>query len=138
MRTVGSLLKKQLSEERNSDCIFEPPSVIKQYNNTIHHSTKMTPNQTSKKPNEKMVYTNLQDRRVRQKPKFKLGQPVPTADIKRVFSKRDSTNYSYKIYTKQKSYMTLPLAIESTVYPRDIMKIYYYQQNQPLNKTILL
>ena len=59
----------------------------------------MTPNQASKKSNERKVYTNLQDPRVRQKPKFKLGQLVHTADIKRVFIKGDSTNYSYKLYT---------------------------------------
>ena len=59
----------------------------------------MTPVQASKKSKEKEVYSNLQDRRVRQKPKFKLGQLVRTADIKRVFSKGDSTNWSYKLYT---------------------------------------
>ena len=53
----------------------------------------MIPNQASKKSNEKLVYSNLQDRRVRQQPKFKLGQLVRTPDIKRVFSKGDSTNY---------------------------------------------
>ena len=59
----------------------------------------MTPNQASKESNERKVYFNLQDRRVRQKPKFNLGQLVRTADIKRVFSKGDSTNYSYNLYT---------------------------------------
>ena len=54
----------------------------------------MTPNQASKKFNEKEVYSNLQDRRVKQKPKFRLGQLVRTADINKVFSKGDSTNYS--------------------------------------------
>ena len=58
----------------------------------------MTPNQASKKSNERKVYSNLQDQRVRQKPKYKLGQLVRTRDIKRVFSKGDSTNYSYKFY----------------------------------------
>ena len=32
-------------------------------------------------------------------PKYKLGQLVRTADIKKVFSKGDSTNYSYLLYT---------------------------------------
>ena len=59
----------------------------------------MTPIQASKKINEKVVYNNLQDERQKQKPKFQLGQLVRTADIKRVFSKGDSTNYSYKLYT---------------------------------------
>ena len=59
----------------------------------------MTPNQASKKPNEKEVYSNLQNQRVRQQPKFKLGQLVRTADIKKVFSKGDSTSWSYILYT---------------------------------------
>ena len=59
----------------------------------------MTPIQGTKKSNERKVYSNLQDRRVGQQPKFKLGQPVCTADTKKVFSKGDSTNYSYKLYT---------------------------------------
>ena len=32
-------------------------------------------------------------------PKFKLRQKVRTSDIRKVFSKGDSINYSYKLYT---------------------------------------
>ena len=99
IRTIRNLLKKPVFEKGNADWISELPSVIKQYNNTIHHSTKMTPIQASKKSNQKLVYNNLRDDRVKRQPKFKLGQLVRTADIKRVFSKGDSTNYSYKLYT---------------------------------------
>ena len=59
----------------------------------------MTPIQASKKSKEKEVYSNLRDDRVKLKPNFNLGQLVRTADIKRVFSKGDSTNWSYKLYT---------------------------------------
>ena len=52
----------------------------------------MTPIQGSKKVNEKIVHNNLRDNRENRKPKFKLGQLVRMADIKRVFSKTDSTN----------------------------------------------
>ena len=99
IRTIRNLLKKPVFLAGNAKWISELPSVVKKYNNTIHHSIKITPNQASKKVNEKEVYSNLQDRRVRQKPKYKLGQLVRTADIKRVFSKGDSTNWSYKLYT---------------------------------------
>ena len=99
IRTIRNLLKKPVFEKGNADWLSELPSVIKQYNNTIHHSIKMTPIQASKKINEKLVFSNLRDDRVKQQPKFKLGQLVRTADIKRVFSKGDSTNYSYKLYT---------------------------------------
>ena len=98
IRTVRNLLKKPIFLAGNADWLSELPSVIRQYNNTNHSSTKMTPIQASKKANEKVVYTNLQDKRVKQKPKFKLGDLVRAADIKRVFSKGDSTNYSYQLY----------------------------------------
>ena len=99
IRTVRNLLKKPVFEKGNANWISELSSVIKKYNNTLHHSIKMTPIQASKKSNEKIVYNNLRDDRVKQKPKFKLGDLVRTADIKKVFSKGDSTNYSYKLYT---------------------------------------
>ena len=98
-RTIRNLLKKPVFLAGNADWLSELPSVIKQYNNTIHHSIKMTPIQTSKKSNQKLVYNNLKDDREAQKPKFKLGDSVRTADIKKVFSKGDSTNWSYKLYT---------------------------------------
>ena len=60
----------------------------------------MTPTQASIKSNEKEVYSNLQDRRVRQQRKYKLGQPVRTSEIEKVFSKGDTTNFSYKFHTK--------------------------------------
>ena len=98
-RTIRNLIKKPVFEKGRADWLSELPSVIRQCNETIHHSTKMTPNQASRKSNDKIVYNNLRDDRVKQLPKFKLGQLVRTADIKRVFSKGDSTNWSYKIYT---------------------------------------
>ena len=98
-KTIRNLLKKPVFEKGRADWLSELPSVIKQYINTIHHSIKMTPVQASKKSNEAEVYSNLQDKRKKLNPNFKLGQLVRTADIKRVFSKGDSTNYSYKLYT---------------------------------------
>ena len=69
----------------------------------------MTPNKSSKKPNERKVYSNLQGRRVTQKPKFKSCQLVRTVDNKRIFSKGDSTNYRYKLYTiTEVLYDTIP------------------------------
>ena len=99
IRTIRILSKKPVFLAGNADWLSELPSVIKQYNNTIHRSIKMTPVQASRKTNEKLVYSNLKDNREVRKPKCKLGQLVRTADIKRVFSKGDSTNWSDKLYT---------------------------------------
>ena len=59
----------------------------------------MTPNQASKKAIEKLVYNNIKDDREKQQPNYNFRQLVRTADIKRVFSKGGSTNYTYKLYT---------------------------------------
>ena len=98
IKTLRNLLKKPVFLAGNDDWLSELPSIIKQYNNTIHSSIKMTPIQASKKSNEKEVYSKLQDRRVKQTPKYKLGDLVRTADIKKVFSKGDSTSWSYNLY----------------------------------------
>ena len=98
-RTLRSFFKEPIFPEGNADWISELPSVIKKYNNTVHSSKKMKPIDASKKLNEKIIYSNLQDRRDRQKPKFKLGQLVRIADINCVFNEGDSTKWSYKLYT---------------------------------------
>ena len=99
IRTKRNLFKKLVFSAGNTNWISELPSVIKHFNKTIHSSTKRTPIQASKKSNEKEVYSNIRDNREVRKPKNKLGQLVRTADIRRVFSKGDSTNWSFKSYT---------------------------------------
>ena len=58
----------------------------------------MTPIQASLKKNEGYVYKNLLDKRKRVKPKFQVNDLVRRADLKRTFSKGDTTNWSYKLY----------------------------------------
>ena len=91
IRTIRNLSKKPVFEKGGADWLSELSAVFKQYNNTIHLSTKMTPVQASKKSNERKVSSNLKDKREVRKPKFKVSQFVRTADIKRVSSKGDST-----------------------------------------------
>ena len=58
----------------------------------------MTPIQASLKKNEGYVYKNLLNKRKRITPKFQLNDLVRTADLKKKFSKGDTTNWSYKLY----------------------------------------
>ena len=74
------------------------PTITKQYNNRIHSSTKLTPIQANLKKNEGCVYKNLLDKRNKIKPKFQLNEFVRVADLKKTFSKGDTTNWSYKLY----------------------------------------
>ena len=58
----------------------------------------MTPIQASLKKNEGYVYKNLLDKRNKIKPKFQINDLVRNADLKKTFSKGDTTNWSYKLY----------------------------------------
>ena len=58
----------------------------------------MTPIQASLKKNEGYVYKNLLDKRKKIKPKFQINGLVRTADLKKTFSKGDTTNWSYKLF----------------------------------------
>ena len=97
-RTIRDLLKKIVFEQGNAKWIDILPTITEQYNNRIHSSTKLTPIQASLKKNEGYVYKNLLDKRKKIKPKFQINDLVRTADLKRTFSKGDTTNWSYKLY----------------------------------------
>ena len=97
-RTIRDLLKKIVFERGDAKWIDILPTITKQYNNRIHSSTKLTPNQASLKKNEGYVYKNSLDKRKKVKPKFQINDLVRTADLKKTFSKGDTINWSYKLY----------------------------------------
>ena len=97
-RTIRDLLKKFVFEHGDANWVDTSPTIAKQYNNRIHSSTKLSPKDASLKKNEGFVYRNLLDKRNNIKPKYKIGDLVRTADLKRTFSKGDTTNWSYKLY----------------------------------------
>ena len=97
-RTIRDLLKKPVFEQGDAKWIDILPTITKQNINKLHSSTKLTPIQASLKKNEGYVYKNLLDKRKKITPKFQINDLVRTADIKRTFSKSDTTNWSYKLY----------------------------------------
>ena len=68
-----------------------------QYSNTLL-SSKLTPIQASLKKNEQFVYQSLLDKRMKIKPKFQVNDLVRVADLKKTFSKSDTTNWSQNTY----------------------------------------
>ena len=97
-RTIRDLLKKIVFEQGDAKWIDILATITKQYNNKVHSSTKLTPIQASLKKNEGYVYKNLLDKRKKVTPKFQINDLVRTADLKKTFSKGDTTNWSYKLY----------------------------------------
>ena len=92
--TIKDLLKKPVFEKGDGKWIDVLPTVTKQYNNRIHSSAKLTPIQASLKKNEGYVYKILLDKRKKITPKFQINDLVRTADLKKTFSKGDTTKWS--------------------------------------------
>ena len=97
-RTIRDLLKKIVFEHGDAKWIDILSTITKQYNNKVHSSTKLTPKDASLKKNEGFVYKNLLDKRKKVIPKFQINDLVRVADLKKTFSKSDTTNWSYKLY----------------------------------------
>ena len=97
-KSIRDLLKPPVFEKRDGNWIDILSTITKQCNNRIHSTTKLTPIQASLKKNEEFVYKNLINKRKKVKPKFQLNDLVRTSDLKRTFSKGDTTNWSYKLY----------------------------------------
>ena len=97
-RTERDLHKKIVFEQRNAKWIDILPTITKQYNNRVHSSTKLTPIQASLKKNEGYVYNNFSSKRKKIEPKFQRNNLVRAADLKKTFSKSNTTNWSYILY----------------------------------------
>ena len=97
-RTIRDLLKKIVFQQGDAKWIDILPTIMKQYNNRVRTSTNLTPIQASLKKKEGYVYKNILDKRKKIKPKYEIGDLVRTADLRKTFSKGDTTNWSYKFY----------------------------------------
>ena len=62
-RTIRDLLKRPVFGRGYGKWVDILPTITKQYNITVHSSTKLTPKDASLKKNEEFVYKNLLDKR---------------------------------------------------------------------------
>ena len=72
--------------------------ITKQYNNRVHTSARLPPIQASLKNNEGYVYQSLLDKLKKIKQKLEIHNLVRVGDLRERFSKKDTTNWSYRLY----------------------------------------
>ena len=111
-RTIKTKMWKQFTVQGNTMYLDILPKILKQYNNTIHSSIKMTPVEASKKKNEGVVYFNLygEIEQVSLKLKFKVGDKVRISKYKRnVFDKGYTPNWTEELFTIDKIQYTNPI-----------------------------
>ena len=72
--------------------------ITKQYNNRVHTSARLPPIQASLKNNEGYVYQSLLDKLKKIKQKLEIHNLVRFGDLRERFSKKDTANWSYRLY----------------------------------------
>ena len=96
--TIRDILKRPVFEKGDAIWVDILPTITKQNNNRIHSLTKLTPIQASLKKNEGYVYNKLLDKRKKRTPNFEVNDLVRVADLRKMFSKWETSNWSYKLY----------------------------------------
>ena len=125
---IFATAQKELFHQQNR-CIFIWKRLVFGYirpkrlrNNRFHSSTKLTPIQASLEENEGFVNKNSLEKRKKIKPKYKIGDLVTTADLKKTFSKSDTTNWSNKLNE-------ITEIVDETIpgYKKDVLKKRYIE-----------
>lgn len=98
-RTMKEKMFKYFSANSTRKYIDSLDEMVKNYNETIHTSTKMTPIEASKKNNENRVWHNLYSIRLPgQKPKYSIGDRVRIMKKKKTFEKGYTPRWTEEVF----------------------------------------
>ena len=112
IRTMKEKMWKYFTDNNTYTYIDVLPDLVKDYNNTVHSSIKMTPIEASKKKNELTVWRNLYPDRYKiydLTPKFSVGDKVRITKKKKVFEKGYTTRWTEEIFTIKEIQNTNPI-----------------------------
>ena len=112
IRTMKEKMWKYFTNNNTYTYMDVLPELVKDYNNTVHSSIKMTPIEASKKKNELTVWRNLYPDRFKINnltPKFSVGDEVRITKKKKVFEKGYTTRWREEIFTIKEIQNTNPI-----------------------------
>ena len=112
IRTMKEKMWKYFTDNNTYNYMNILPELVKDYNNTVHSSTKLTPIDASKKKNELTVWRNLYPDRYKINnltPKFSVGDVVRITKKKKVFEKGYTTRWTEEIFTIKEIRNTDPI-----------------------------
>ena len=112
IRTMKEKMWKYFTDNNTYNYMNVLPDLVKDYNNTVHSSIKMTPIEASKKKNELTVWRNLYPDQYKiydLTPKFSVGDKVRITKKKKVFEKGYTTKWTEEIFTIKEIQNTNPI-----------------------------
>ena len=137
-RTLKTKMYTKFTANNNRDWVDILQGLIKDYNNTVHRTIKMTPVQASETKNEDQVLENFTNsRKVKAtKPKLKVGDWVRISRIKGTFEKGYIRNWSREIFKVKEVLETKPITYKIVEYDGSPIEGSFYEQElQKTNET---
>ena len=99
VRTILNKIYKNFILNNNTIWINNLDTIVNEYNNSYHRSTKMKPILASKKSNENVIRNNLYNfKYINKKPKFSIGDEVRVSLLKNTFEKSYTSNWSEETF----------------------------------------
>ena len=130
-RTIKTKMWKQFTIQGNTMYLEILPKILKQYNNTRHSSTKMSPIEASKEKNVGTVYFNLYGKMKPSldKPKFNVGDKVRISKYKRnIFDKGYTPNWTEELFIIDKIQYTNPITYKIKDLNNEKIKGSFYKE----------
>ena len=100
-RTIKEKMFKYFSANNTRKCVDMLDLLVDQYNNLIHSSIKMTPNEASHKENENKVWRNLYPELGGKtlSPKYSIGDHVRITNKKKIFDQGYTQRWNEEVFT---------------------------------------
>ena len=104
-RTFQNIIYKYMTEYNTKKFVPKIQDLLSSYNNRIHRSIKMTPNQAELPQNQKILYiravkrfNHVEEKHLNRTPKFKIGDYVRKKNLKNRMTRGYKEGWSTNIY----------------------------------------
>ena len=134
-RTIKEKMFKYFSAINTRTYVDVLDLLVNLYNNSIHSSIKMTPNEASRKENENKEWRNLYPEFGGNtlSPKFAIGDNVRIAKKKKIFDKGYTERWTEEVFKISQIQLTIPVTYKITDYNGEEIQGSFYEQE--LQKT---
>ncbi len=97
-------------DNKTYNWLNELPKIFEDYNNTVHHTIKMKPNEVEDNEEKvKEIYDKIINEKDKQKPKFKIGDNVRIYRKIEGFEKKSGRRFTNEVFQITEIYNTNPI-----------------------------
>lgn len=132
-RTLKNKMWKQFSFRGSHKWTHILDELVSEYNNDIHRTIKMKPNDVDKTVERNLLNTVYRQKVLKSKPKFKVGDFVRISKYKHVFEKGYTPNWTNEIFKIRQVQQTNPITyllidlcgnnINGTIYTEELQLV---------------